>query len=95
MNPSITMPPQVAWASGALSDAPLIQKTTHLGDLNNVFADDDAWRCCEPTLAVYRVEMFDTPSGEGELYTGVTHLNPGRVGNEFFMTRGHFHARRE
>ncbi len=95
MNPSITMPPQVAWASGALSGAPLIQKTTHLGDLKNVFADDDAWRRCDPTLAVYRVEMFDTPAGEGELYTGVTHLNPGRVGHEFFMTRGHFHARRE
>lgn len=95
MNPSITMPPQVAWASGALSGAPLIQKTTHLGDLQNVFVDEGAWRGSDPTRAVYRVEMFDTSAGEGELYTGVTHLNPGRVGDEFFMTRGHFHARRE
>ncbi|MFP2468738.1 glucose-6-phosphate isomerase family protein [Pseudescherichia vulneris] len=95
MNPSIKMPPQVAWDSGALSGAPLMQKPTHLGDLNGVFADDEAWRGGDPALVVYRVEMLDTPSGDGELYTGVTHLNPGRVGNEFFMTRGHFHARRE
>lgn len=95
MKPVISLPPQVAWASGAFSGTSLIQKTTHIGDLANVFADHDAWRRCDPGKAVYTVEMLESPSGDGELYTGVTHLNAGRVGNEFFMTRGHFHAQRE
>lgn len=95
MKPTYTLPRHVDWATGALSGEPLIRKTTHLGDLAGVFADDEAWRQGDPQLSVYTVEMFDSPSGEGELYTGVTHLNPGVVGEEFFMTRGHFHARRE
>lgn len=95
MNSQIIQPPLVAWASGAFSHAPLIRKTTYLKDLAGVFADSQAWRLCDPELPVYTVEMPDTPAGEGELWTGVTHLSPGKVGNEFFMTRGHFHARRE
>lgn len=95
MKPTHFPPRQVDWANGALRGEPLICKTTRLGMLAGVFADDRAWRLGDPELPVYTVEMFDSPSGEGELYTGVTHLNPGRVGDEFFMTRGHFHARRE
>ncbi|MGL4725018.1 MAG: glucose-6-phosphate isomerase family protein [Scandinavium sp.] len=95
MKTLLHLPPHVAWANGALSRAPLIRKTTHLGDLAGVFADTDAWQRCDPSQPVYSVEMFDSPSGDGELYTGVTHLNPGCVGDEYFMTRGHFHARRE
>ncbi|MEW5558916.1 glucose-6-phosphate isomerase family protein [Enterobacter asburiae] len=95
MKPIHNPPRHVDWATGALHGEPLIRKTTHLGDLAGVFADDEAWRQSDPLLPVYTVEMFDSPSGAGELYTGVTHLNPGRVGDELFMTRGHFHARRE
>lgn len=95
MNSQIIQPPLVAWANGAFSHAPVIRKTTRIQDLAAVFADGQAWRSCDPLLPVYTVEMLETPAGEGELWTGVTHLNPGKVGNEFFMTRGHFHARRE
>ncbi|WP_312951757.1 glucose-6-phosphate isomerase family protein [Superficieibacter sp.] len=95
MHTLITQPPQVAWASGLLSGAPLIHKSTRIADLNGVFADRNAWREFDPQQVVYDVEMFDSPSPEGALYTGVTHLQPGKVGDEYFMTRGHFHARRE
>lgn len=95
MKPVLHLPPQVAWASGALFGAPLIQKTTHLGDLAGVFADTSAWQRSDHTQPVYSVEMYDTRAGEGELYVGVSHLHAGCVGDEFFMTRGHFHARRE
>ena len=95
MKPTLSLPPQVVWASGALSGAPLIRKTTTLSDLAGVFADEANFRNGDPSLVVYSVEMFDTSAGEGELFTGVTHLNPGCVGDEYFMTRGHFHARRE
>lgn len=95
MNSHIIQPPLVAWANGAFSHAPVICKITRIQDLAAVFADGQAWERCDPQCPVYTVEMLETPAGEGALWTGVTHLNPGKVGNEFFMTRGHFHARRE
>lgn len=95
MNPSFIQPPQVAWASGALSKGPLLRKSTRIVDLAGIFADEQARQAMAGEQAVYDVEMFDTASAEGELYTGVTHLYPGKVGNEYFMTRGHYHARRE
>lgn len=95
MNPDIILPPQVAWASGVFANGPLIRKTTRVADLHAVFSDNDAWLGSDPQQSVYDVEMFDSPSGEGALYVGVTHLHAGKIGNEFFMTRGHFHQRRE
>ncbi|MCE9867974.1 glucose-6-phosphate isomerase family protein [Raoultella ornithinolytica] len=95
MNPSFIQPPQVVWASGALADGPLLRKSTRIADLAQVFADERARQGMVGELVVYDVEMLDTSSAEGALYTGVTHLYPGKVGNEYFMTRGHFHARRE
>ena len=95
MNSDVILPPQVAWASGVFANGPLIRKTTHIADLPGVFIDDDAWRGCEPQQRVDDVEMLDYPSDEGSLYVGVTHLYAGKIGDEFFMTRGHFHQRRE
>ena len=95
MNPSFIQPPQVVWASGALADGPLLRKSTRIADLAQVFADERARQGMVGELVVYDVEMLDTSSAEGALYTGVTHLYPGKVGNEYFMTRGHFHERRE
>ncbi|WP_313050637.1 glucose-6-phosphate isomerase family protein [Atlantibacter subterraneus] len=94
MNDLLIQPFQLAWATGALSHGPLIRKTTLLGDLSAIFTDGDATQLF-PDRPAYAVDMFDTPGGEGELYVGVTHLYPGKVGNEYFMTRGHFHQRRE
>jgi glucose-6-phosphate isomerase len=95
MIPDIILPPHVAWASGVFTNGPLLCKTTHIADLPDVFNDNDAWRGCEPQQRVYDVEMFDTPLNDGALYVGVTHLYAGKIGDEFFMTRGHFHRRRE
>lgn len=95
MNPFFIQPPQVDWLTGALSQGPTLRKSTHIADLLHVFADETARQRLAPQTLVYEVEMLTTPTGEGELFTGVTHLHPGKVGNEFFMTRGHFHQRRE
>ncbi|EOH6332140.1 glucose-6-phosphate isomerase family protein [Citrobacter koseri] len=95
MNLSFIQPPQVEWASGVLADGPLLRKSTRIQDLAGVFADEPARQQLAGERVVYDVEMLDTSPAEGELYTGVTHLYPGRVGREYFMTRGHFHARRE
>jgi glucose-6-phosphate isomerase len=46
---------------------------------------------------VYRVQVYQ-PAGEaveGALAWGNTFIQPGKVGDEYFMTKGHFHARRD
>jgi len=44
---------------------------------------------------VYRVYSMPVPETGSELQTCTTVLEPGRVGREYFMTKGHFHAQRD
>ncbi len=51
----------------------------------------------DPKTLVYSVEWAQPtpPDTEGGLFWGATVIEPGRVGDEYFMTRGHFHAKRD
>lgn len=40
-------------------------------------------------------EVVDYRKPESDLAFGTTIMSPGKIGDEFFMTRGHFHIRRE
>ncbi len=41
-------------------------------------------------------DVYAVPKdGEGELSYAITLLHPGKVGNEYFMTKGHYHKRRD
>lgn len=40
----------------------------------------------------YEVYGIDRPAVAGELISGITRLFPGKVGHEYFMTKGHYHA---
>lgn len=63
--------------------------------LKKLFSDQDAASTLDPATVVYRVQWWtETEKPEGGLFWGVTELNPGKVGDEFFMTHGHFHANR-
>jgi len=42
---------------------------------------------------VYAVEFLQPSSAAGDMIFGVTRMQPGKVGREYFMTRGHIHAR--
>lgn len=68
-----------------------------IGELAGVFADTEAWaRMSGSTLAYTVAAHFPVSDGtEGGLFFGVSILEPGTVGGEFFMTRGHFHAKRD
>jgi glucose-6-phosphate isomerase, archaeal len=66
--------------------------TRRLRDVGEIFEDRDALAAIDPETVVY--QTYGCP-GDGpgqELYFGTTVLMPGRVGSEFFMTRGHFHT---
>ncbi len=71
------------------------EKTTRIGDLKGIFADESAWSQLDPGQLVYRVQYyFPVSEGtEGGLFFGNTTIYPGRVGNEYFMTKGHFHSK--
>jgi len=66
-------------------------------DMLGAYADADALEALieagDPV--VYEVEQRDVPEEEGHLVCCTTVLNPGTVGNEYFMTKGHYHRVRE
>lgn len=65
----------------------------YLRDVQTVFADQPA---CDALLAqnplLYSVTLVDDHNREGDLHYGIGILMPGKVGREYFMTKGHLHA---
>ena len=71
----------------------IVHSCRTLADLRGVFADVEAYSRMDLETVVYRVSsMLPVPEGtRGGLYMGITYISPGQVGNEYFMTKGHFH----
>ncbi len=66
----------------------------YLRDLEGWFADQRAYQAAlargNPLL--YTVSSVKPAEGEGQLHYGLGVLMPGKVGAEFFLTKGHDHA---
>ena len=90
-------PTMVDWRSGDLSGEAIEESVKTLGQLAGLFHDEAAWRAMDPETEVYRVRFWrPVPDGTvGGLFWGSTVLQPGRVGDEYFMTHGHFHTIRD
>jgi glucose-6-phosphate isomerase, archaeal len=65
-----------------------------LSQLVDCFADDLAYQAMltQGDQLLYSVTNLDMASGEGQLHYGLGILYPGKVGREYFMTKGHLHA---
>lgn len=65
-----------------------------LSELDGLYADAAAFGAAlgQGDRVVYAVEDFRPSGASGDICFGVTHMQPGRIGAEFFMTRGHIHA---
>lgn len=66
-----------------------------LADLAGLYRDDAAYRAAlaaDDGRPVYWVESSQTEDGPGGLITGISVVEPGRIGREYAMTRGHLHA---
>jgi glucose-6-phosphate isomerase len=64
-----------------------------LSSMKGQFANHEAYQAMlelEDTL-IYEVYALKRPETAGELLSGVSVVHPGKVGDEFFMTKGHFH----
>jgi glucose-6-phosphate isomerase len=90
-------PTMVEWASGHLSGEGIEVAVKTIGQLAGLFHDEPARRAMDPNTEVYRVHFWKpVPDGTtGGLFWGSTILQPGRVGDEYFMTHGHFHGVRD
>ena len=85
------------WQKGLLSGAPVEQSVKTLGQLKNIFLNEHARESMNPNTVVYRVQAWcPVPQGtEGAQFWGTTVIEPGLVDNEYFMTHGHFHEKRD
>jgi glucose-6-phosphate isomerase len=65
-----------------------------LSSLEDCFADRGAFRDAVASAdpVVYTVSTVEAADGAGQLHYGVGTIAPGRVGAEYYMTRGHLHA---
>lgn len=84
-------------ASGTLSGSGVDRVTKTIGDLAGYWYDRAAFALLDPATPLYTTESW-LPAGDqtaGALAWGNTTLLPGRVGHEYFMTRGHWHQKRE
>jgi glucose-6-phosphate isomerase len=68
-----------------------------LSDMKGMYADASAEETglSKGDPVIYEVFQADVPEFAGELAVCTTVLHPGKVGEEYFMTKGHFHSQRD
>jgi glucose-6-phosphate isomerase, archaeal len=85
---------RVALDSGTLNGASG-RYTKTFGDLAGLYEDDTAFEVAREALGdavVYEVTDCRPSNAAGDMIFGVTRMMPGKVGREYFMTRGHIHG---
>lgn len=66
-----------------------------LGDLEGLYRDADAFAertATDADTVVYRVHDLRPSDRSGDMIVGTSALEPGRIGDEYYLTRGHLHA---
>jgi glucose-6-phosphate isomerase len=71
--------------------------TRSLSSMRGQYLDEQAYekQLANGDRTVYEVYELKRPEVAGELLMGVSVVHPGKVGNEFHMTKGHFHTVRD
>jgi len=93
MDPFVLM---LDWRTGALE--PHTSRTErHVSDMQGAYADQAALSQLveQGDPLVYEVLQYDVPEEVGQLICCTTVLHPGTVGDEYFMTKGHYHVVRD
>lgn len=83
--------------TGELTGEGVVETVRTVGDLAGIFSNEAAHLSLDPSIVAYRVQAYEPcPEGiEGAVCLATTFLMPGRVGEEYFMTRGHYHANQD
>lgn len=84
-------------ANGDLKGNPVQNSLRRIKDLQHVFKEETARQKLKQEELVYEVQAyFPVEDGkEGGLFFGNSTIYPGKVGEEYFMTKGHFHEIRD
>lgn len=77
-------------ATGRLDPERDVQER-RLSDLRGFFSDESEG----PDEVVYRVYGIPVPETNSEVMCSTTVLEPGDVAGEYYMTKGHFHEKRD
>ncbi len=87
------LPPKLNFSDKKLSENSISKLTRTLSDVRSIFSDQKAAGEMLAEKIIYEVAShFPVPEHtEGGLFLGITYIHPGTVGNEYFMTKGHFH----
>lgn len=66
----------------------------YLSQMKGMFADDAAYEAelKKDDVMVYEFHGMPVPEHPGDLAFGCSILNPGKVGDEYYFTKGHFHT---
>ncbi len=93
----MSSPITIDWNTAALSGAPVGCSVKKLSQMRNLFLDRERAAAMNPETQLYRVQYWlPVEEGtEGGLFWGTTVIEAGKVGDEYFMTHGHFHAARD
>jgi len=69
----------------------------YLHNVQRIFADQKSVKEILQTdnPLIYEVYELDLPEKEGHLIYCLSVVYPGKIGKEYFMTKGHFHLRRD
>lgn len=83
----------IDWGSGLLAGQDVLTSRKTLAQMRSMFQDRQAANALPDELEMYRVQVYApvAEGTEGGLNWGTTILQPGKIGGEYFMTRGHFH----
>lgn len=80
--------------SARIANRPFVQR--RLSDMQGCFASKAAYEAAlaldNPVL--YEVTSVEPAAGDGQLHYGLGILYPGKIGEEYFLTKGHYHSHR-
>ena len=65
-----------------------------LSDMRGQYLDEATYQAklSQQDVLIYQVYELKRPEVAGELLHGISIVHPGNVGDEFFMTKGHYHT---
>lgn len=91
INPPIT---EIDLGDYSIRSKEVVEQFRSLKDIHSIFKNQSSYEKMDPNQVAYTVQYWlPVKEGtEGGLFWGTTNLHPGKVGGEYFMTKGHFHS---
>lgn len=69
----------------------------HLSDMKGMYLDETATEEAiqKGDPVIYEVYQYDVPFENGQLLVCTSIIHPGKIGDEYHMTKGHFHTKED